>query len=423
MHEVFTNKIVNNLDFQNFTLKKLLVGNFLNPKNDSNSSPIVFINLSTNDEHNDVITLKALLDTGATSSLIKSKFVTNLTKTPSEPTAWKTAVGYFETHEMVKTEFLIPELNDQRLISTEMHETQQDMPYDVIIGLDLLKELKIDILCSNLTVKWDDHEVSFKDRNISIKEAMQMNADPKHIQEASDRINKILDAKYEPANLEQVTKDTPGLDVEQRKQLFHVLKKFEPLFDGTLGKWIASPHKIFLKDPNIQPYHGKPFSIPQAYEAQLRVEVERLCRIGVLKKVNHSEWASPTFVIPKKDKTIRFISDFRELNRRIKRFPFPIPNIQDLLRKLGGFKWASALDLNMGYYHIELCPDSKKLCTIVLPWGKYEYQKLPMGLCNAPDIFQENMTNLFRELEYEREYIDDLLITTNGTYQNHLKKT
>ena len=147
MHEVFTNKIVNNLDFQNFTLKKLLVGNFLNPKNDSNSSPIVFINLSTNDEHNDVITLKALLDTGATSSLIKSKFVTNLTKTPSEPTAWKTAVGYFETHEMVKTEFLIAELNDQRLIRTEMHETQQDMPYDVIIGLDLLKELKIDILC------------------------------------------------------------------------------------------------------------------------------------------------------------------------------------------------------------------------------------------------------------------------------------
>ena len=150
--------------------------------------------------------------------------------------------------------------------------------------------------------------------------------------------------------------------------------------------------------------------------------MERLCRIGVLKKVNHSEWASPTFVIPKKDKTIRFISDFRELNKRIKRFPFPIPNIQDLLRKLEGFKWVTALDLNMGYYHIELCPDSKKLCTIVLPWGKYEYQKLPMGLCNAPDIFQENMTNLFRELEYVREYIDDLLVTTNSTYENHLEK-
>ena len=80
------------------------------------------------------------------------------------------------------------------------------------------------------------------------------------------------------------------------------------------------------------------------------------------------------------------ISDFRELNKRIKRKPFPIPKIHDLLLKLEGFKYASiSLDLNMGYYHIELSPFSKKLSTIVLPWGKYEYQKLPMGLSNGPD--------------------------------------
>ena len=48
--------------------------------------------------------------------------------------------------------------------------------------------------------------------------------------------------------------------------------------------------------------------------------------------------------------------------------------------KLEGFQWATSLDLNMGYYHIELNPDAKKLCTIVMPWGKYEYQRLPMGL-------------------------------------------
>ena len=83
------------------------------------------------------------------------------------------------------------------------------------------------------------------------------------------------------------------------------------------------------------------------------------------------------------------ISDFRELNKRIKRKPYPIPKIQDLLLKLEGFKYATSLDLNMGYYHIELDTRSQKLCTIVLPWGKYQYQKLPMGLCNSPDIFQE----------------------------------
>jgi len=42
----------------------------------------------------------------------------------------------------------------------------------------------------------------------------------------------------------------------------------------------------------------------------LKAEVERLVKIGVLKKENHSEWAAPTFIIPKKDGSVRFISDF-----------------------------------------------------------------------------------------------------------------
>ena len=93
-----------------------------------------------------------------------------------------------------------------------------------------------------------------------------------------------------------------------------------------------------------------------------------------------------------------------------------------MLRKLGGFQWATALDLNMGYYHIELTPNSKKMCTIVLPWGKYEYQKLPMGLCNSPDIFQENMNQFFEGFDYVTEYIDDLLVTANGSLEDHLEK-
>ena len=44
-----------------------------------------------------------------------------------------------------------------------------------------------------------------------------------------------------------------------------------------------------------------------------------------LKKVNRSEWVFPSFIIPKKDGTVRFINDLRELNKRIKQMPFPIP--------------------------------------------------------------------------------------------------
>ena len=130
----------------------------------------------------------------------------------------------------------------------------------------------------------------------------------------------------------------------------------------------------------------------------------------------------PSFITPKKDGTVRFINDFRELNIRIKRTPYPIPKIQDMLLKLEGFQWATSLDLNMGYYHIQLHPDSKRLCTLVFPWGKYEMQVLPMGLCNGPDIFQEKMSGLFFDLEYVRAYIDNLLITTKGELVDHLEK-
>ena len=102
----------------------------------------------------------------------------------------------------------------------------------------------------------------------------------------------------------------------------------------------------------------------------------------------------------KKDKTVQFISNFCELNQRIKRKSYPIPKIQDLLLKLEGFQLATSLDLNMGYYHIELDAKSSRLCTIVLPWGKYKYLKLPMGLCNSLDIFQEKMNELFLGFGY-----------------------
>ena len=45
-----------------------------------------------------------------------------------------------------------------------------------------------------------------------------------------------------------------------------------------------------------------------------------------------------------------------------------------------------------------------------------------MGLCNSPDIFQEKMNELFDCLEYVRAYIDDLLITSNGNFEDHLNK-
>ena len=76
----------------------------------------------------------------------------------------------------------------------------------------------------------------------------------------------------------------------------------------------------------------------------------------------------------------------------------------------------------MGYYHICLDPESQKLCTLIFLWGKNETQCLPMGLCNSPDIFQEKMSELMEGLEYICTYIDDLLIISKDSFEDHLSK-
>ncbi len=52
------------------------------------------------------------------------------------------------------------------------------------------------------------------------------------------------------------------------------------------------------------------------------------------------------------------MSDFREVNKRLVRKPFPIPKISTVLQELEGFTFATSLDLNMGYYNISLDPDA-----------------------------------------------------------------
>ena len=54
--------------------------------------------------------------------------------------------------------------------------------------------------------------------------------------------------------------------------------------------------------------------------------------------------------------------------------------------------------------------------------GKYRYLRLPMGIKNSPDIFQKIIGDLMIDLPYVNAYIDDILITSNGSFQDHLDK-
>jgi hypothetical protein len=73
----------------------------------------------------------------------------------------------------------------------------------------------------------------------------------------------------------------------------------------------------------------------------------------------------------------------------------------------------------MGYYTIRLDP---KICTVIFPWGKYSYKRLPMGIAGSPDIFQEKILELMESLEFVRAYLDDLLCISKLSLEDHLDK-
>ena len=65
-------------------------------------------------------------------------------------------------------------------------------------------------------------------------------------------------------------------------------------------------------------------------------------------------WAAPLFIVPKKTGDVHVVTDFRELNKWIVRKPYPLAKILDILQKMERFKYATAVDLRKGYYHIPL---------------------------------------------------------------------
>ena len=98
----------------------------------------------------------------------------------------------------------------------------------------------------------------------------------------------ILDPKFKKANLDEIAANADRLTNSEQESLLKLLKKYEDLFDGTLGMLTSTPYHIKLKD-NVEPHHARPFSVPKIHELTLKSELDRLCELNVLKRVNRSQ--------------------------------------------------------------------------------------------------------------------------------------
>jgi hypothetical protein len=123
---------------------------------------------------------------------------------------------------------------------------------------------------------------------------------PKCAQDASKTATQNLDTKYNKADLHSsLNKNCKHLSANQQKKLLQLLTKHESLFNGTLDHWKTKLVSFQLKE-GVSPNHGQAVPVPTIHKDTLIKVVERLCKLGVLEQQKASEWALPSFIVPKK---------------------------------------------------------------------------------------------------------------------------
>lgn len=140
-----------------------------------------------------------------------------------------------------------------------------------------------------------------------------------------------------------------------------------------------------------------------------------------------SPWCSSVLFVPKPNNKLRFCVDFRQLNERTEPDSGNIPHTGELLDKLQGAALFSALDLASGYYQLGLDAASRPLTAFPTPFGLYHWRVMPMGLRNAPAVFQRAMNTILREhilAGYCLVYLDDVIILSKSVEEHarHLDK-
>jgi hypothetical protein len=282
-------------------------------------------------------------------------------------------------------------------------------------------------------MKWFDNELPLRNPHLLESKDFEAMAHTVEIQQEEELIGmdwyeptcyavEILDAKYEKVEVEEVTNhlNLTHLSLQQKEDLKQVLQEHTKLFNGTLGVY---PNRNFHIDliPRAAAKHARPYPVPVIHLAAFKNELLHVVEIGVLSPQGASKWASPTFINPQKDDRVRWVSDLRELNKGVRRKQYPLPIIMEILRQRKGYKFFTKLDISMQYYTFELDDESKDLCTIATPFGKFKYNhRLPMGLKCSPDFAQKVMENIFRNITDAEVYIDDIGAFSHS-WDDHLK--
>jgi hypothetical protein len=206
------------------------------------------------DDHMEAKQAKTLLDTGSTASVISGKIVPRRYWRRCKNTKFKTTTGTFQCRFIVELEVVLPEISTMKSFTWNffVDDTNQDDNYDMIIGDDCMAAIGLDIIYSRGLIKWDDSAAPMHNEGEDLPDVQEMRSmqsdDEPHTSEAikqtANRQTRILDAKYEKADLQKIVDKIKTLNEQQRQKLLKLLQKYEILFDGTLGEFDCEPADV-----------------------------------------------------------------------------------------------------------------------------------------------------------------------------------
>ncbi|MGH0176852.1 UNVERIFIED_CONTAM: hypothetical protein FKN15_073716 [Acipenser sinensis] len=212
-----------------------------------------------------------------------------------------------------------------------------------------------------------------------------------------------------------------GLTLVEQQQVQQLLHKYHTVFaegEGDIGCTNVITHEIPLVDsvPVRQRHRRIP---PSQYEA-VKAHIKQLLESQVIRE-SSSPYASPIVLVQKKDGSLRMCVDYRQLNARTRKDAYPLPRIEESLDALSGARWFSTLDLASGYNQVPVAEPDRHKTAFCTPFGLFEFNRMPFGLCNAPATFQRLMERLFGDQSCQSLllYLDDVVVFSS-TVEQHL---
>ena len=195
-----------------------------------------------------------------------------------------------------------------------------------------------------------------------------------------------------------------------QEELFQIIQSLEIAawsFDDLRPSQVPYHHSFDLEDNN--PIHFRSRRAPPIHQKVIREQVDKMLEAGIITP-SVSAWSFPVVIATKKGGTYRFCVDYRTLNAKMKADKWPLPKIEEIFDDLQGSTYFSTLDLFSGYWQVRLSEPCKEKTTFVCRYGTYKFEVMPFGLMNAPSTFQRMMDDVFRNLEFVRVYLVDVIV-------------